>query len=135
MTRRKGQGTVYWNPKRREYVGQFYVQTADGSKRRTVYAKTEADCWARMGEPRFAAASDIWEAENPRLDDWLNTWLARTKDRVRIRTFERYEQNVRVHIKPALDDIGVKDLRWTQVQNLYDAKGRALSPEPLTTFT
>jgi integrase len=128
MARRKGQGTVYWNSKRREYVGQFFVQTQQGSKRRTVYAKTEPDCWAKMAEARQWAADDIWEAENPYLADWLDTWLGQIKNRVRVRTFERYEQNVRVHIKSALGQIRVKDLRRQQIQDLYDDKATALSP-------
>jgi integrase len=84
-----------------------------------------------MDEARHTAASDIWEAENPYLADWLDSWLGRIRDRVRVRTFERYEQNVRVHIKPALGDVRVKDLRWSQIQELYDAKGGALSPRSI----
>jgi integrase len=128
MARRKGQGTVYWNQNRREYVGQFYLQTAAGSKRKTVYAKTEADCWAKMEEARQVAADHIWEAENPYLADWLDTWLDQVRSTVRIRTFERYEQNVRVHIKPALGEVRVKDLRRSEIQDLYDDKAKGLSP-------
>ncbi len=125
MARRKGQGSVYWHPKRQEYVGQFYVQTAQGSKRKTVYAKTEAAAWAKMEEARQASTSDIWEAENPYLEDWLDSWLVVTKKRVRIRTWERYEQISRIHLKPALGEIRVKDLRRQQIQDLYDAMDRS----------
>ena len=111
MARRKGHGTVYWNRKGREYVGQFYIQTAASSKRKTVYAKTEAAAWAKMEEARQTSADDIWAAENPYLSDWLDSWLGQVRNRVRVRTYERYEQNVKVHIKPALGETRVKDLR------------------------
>jgi integrase len=128
MARKKGAGTVFWNKRRREYVGQFWIQTAQGSKRKADYAKTEAAAWAKMEEARQRSTSDIWEAENPYLDDWLDTWLAATKNRVRIRTFERYEQISRVHLKPVLGQIRVKDLRRQQIQDLYDDRARGLAP-------
>ena len=78
MARKKGPGSVYYHRKRQEYVGQFYVQTALGSKRKTVYGKTEAECWAKIEEARQTSTNDIWEAENPYLDDWLDTWLGYT---------------------------------------------------------
>jgi integrase len=132
MARKKGPGSVYYHRKRQEYVGQFYVQTAQGSKRKTVYAKTEAECWAKMEAGRNTAENGIWEAENPYLEDWLDSWLDQVKKRVRIRTWERYEQISRVHLKPALGEIRVKDLRRSQIQDLYDAMD--LTPGPSITF-
>jgi integrase len=59
---------------------------------------------------------------------WLHTWLAAPKNRVRVRTYERYEQNFRIHIEPVLGHIRVKDLRRSQIQDIYDAKAKDLSP-------
>jgi len=51
-----------------------------------------------------------------------------SRRRTSFRTFERYEQNVRIHIKPALGHIRVKDLRRNQIQDLYDPSLNHLSP-------
>jgi hypothetical protein len=72
MARKKGPGSVYYHRKRQEYVGQFYVQTALGSKRKTVYGETEAECWAKMEEARQLALDDIWEAETL---TWKTGWI------------------------------------------------------------
>ena len=58
-----------------------------------------------------------------------------SRRRTSFRTFERYEQNVRIHIKSALGHIRVKDLRRNQIQDLYDASLNHLSPDPSTIFT
>jgi integrase len=51
------------------------------------------------------------------------------RDTVRQRTWERYEQIARVHLKPALGRVKLKNLTPTQVRGLYRSKLDAgLSP-------
>ena len=53
------------------------------------------------------------------LGQYLDRWLPNIKDTVRQRTWERYEQLVRVHIKPALGSKKLKDLTRTYLKALY----------------
>src|ERR687895_547172 len=53
------------------------------------------------------------------LDRWLNDAV---RDTVRQRTWERYEQIARVHIKPALGRIKLKALTSTHARGLYREK-------------
>jgi integrase len=55
-------------------------------------------------------------------DRLLDRWLPNIKDTVRQRTWERYEQLVRVHIKPALGSKKLKDLTRAHVKGLYREK-------------
>jgi len=50
---------------------------------------------------------------------YLDTWLLNIKGTVRQRTWERYEQLVRVHINPAVGHFKLKALTRAHVKNLY----------------
>ena len=52
----------------------------------------------------------------------MDRWLSNIRDTVRQRTWERYEQIVRVHLKPALGKKKVKSLTPTHVRGLYRHK-------------
>jgi integrase len=125
MARKKqqgnGSGTVYARKNKYDkvtsYIGAYH--TPDG-KRRTVSAKTKTKCREKLR----AAMSDadhgvVFDAGTLTVGQYLDTWLLNIKDTVRQRTWERYEQLVRVHIKPALGNVKLKDLTRAHVKNLY----------------
>lgn len=56
------------------------------------------------------------------LGRYLDKWLPSIKDTVRQRTWERYEQLVRVHLKPTLGRKKLKDLTRAHVKALYREK-------------
>jgi integrase len=57
------------------------------------------------------------------LGDYLDRWLTDSvRDTVRQNTWERYEQIVRLHIKPALGRVKLKSLTPTHVRALYRDK-------------
>ena len=61
--------------------------------------------------------------------DYLRRWLSDSvKDTVRATTYERYEQNCRKHIIPALGRVKLKDLTPAHVRGLYKEKLQDLSP-------
>jgi integrase len=64
----------------------------------------------------------IFDAGTLTLKDYLDTWLASVKGTVWQRSWERYEQLVRVHIKPALGNVKLKDLTRAHVKGLYADK-------------
>jgi integrase len=63
-----------------------------------------------------------FEAGSLKLGKYLDRWLPDIHNTVRQRTWERYEQIVRVHIKPALGRIKLKDLTATHARGLYREK-------------
>ena len=134
MARKKqqgsGSGTVY--PRRNKggkitsYLGSYF--TADG-KRRYVSAKTKSGCREQLRQAMAEADLGlVLGAGSLTLGDYLGKWLPSIKDTIRQRTWERYEQLVRVHIKPALGAKKLKDLTRAHVKVLYSEKRECVSP-------
>jgi integrase len=73
---------------------------------------------------------DIFDADNLKLGEYLGRWLTdAVRDTVRPTTFERYEQVVRLHIRPLLGKVKLKNLTAAHVRGLYRQKLDAgLSP-------
>jgi integrase len=58
-----------------------------------------------------------------KLGEYLDRWLSDSvRDTVKATTFERYEQIVRLHLKPALGRVKLKALTPTHVRGLYREK-------------
>lgn len=125
-----GSGTVY--PRKNKdgkvigYRGSYF--TPDG-KRRYVSAKRKSDAEMALRQAMTDADRGLFfDAGRLTLGDYLDKWLDNTRDTVRQRTWERYEQLVRVHIKPALGTRKIKDLTRTLVKGLYSEKRGCVSP-------
>jgi integrase len=115
--RGNGAGTVY--PRKNKdgktigYRGSYF--TLDG-KRRYVSAKTKTETQRALREAMTDADRGLtFDAGTMTLGEYLNRWLPNIKDTVRQRTWERYEQIVRVNIKPVLGHQKLKDLTRTHV--------------------
>jgi integrase len=65
----------------------------------------------------------VFDAGTVTLSEYLERWLNDSvKDTVRPRTWERYEQNSRIHIVPALGRMKLKALTPAHVRGLYRQK-------------
>ena len=124
-----GSGTVY--PRKNKdgkitsYLGAYH--TPDG-KRRTVSAKTKTECREKLRQAMSDADRGlVFDAGTQTVGQYLDKWLPSIKDTVRQRTWERYEQLVRVHIKPALGAKKLKDLSRTHVKSLYAEKRKSVA--------
>ena len=124
-----GSGTVYARKNKdgkiTSYLGAYYT---DG-KKRYVSAKTKTECREKLR----AAMSDadkglVYDAGSTTVGQYLDKWLPGIKGTVRQRTWERYEQLVRIHIKPSLGQRKLKDLSRGHVKAFYGEKREALSP-------
>src|SRR5215204_337198 len=117
--RGNGAGTVY--PRKNKdgktigYRGSYIVN----GKRYYVSAKTKTETEQKLRQAMTDADRGLtFDAGGLRLGDYLDRWLSDSvKDTVRDTTFERYEQIVRVHIKPILGPLKLKDLTPTHVRS------------------
>lgn len=127
--RGNGEGTIS-RRKNGGWMAQYYVHTAEGRKRKTIYGKTRQEVAKKLAK----ALSDregglIFDAEGLKLREYLARWLEDSvKDTVRNTTYERYEQIARTHIIPMLGDVKLKGLSPTHVRGLYKDKLQTLSP-------
>jgi integrase len=71
----------------------------------------------------------VYTAEGVKLGEYLTSWLRGSEDTVRRSTFSRYEQISRVHLRPALGSLKLRNLSPAHVRDLYRQKlDSGLSP-------
>ncbi len=132
MAGRRGnnEGSIY-RRKDGYWVGQYGVQTADGTKNRYIYGKTRAAVAEKLTRALADRNSGLtFDAGKTTIGEYLERWIEDSvRDTVRQRTYERYEQIVRVHLKPAFGRIKLGALSPANVRALYREKLNAgLSP-------
>jgi integrase len=125
-----GTGTVYPQKnkvgKRIGYRGSYIVN----GKRYYVSAKTKTETEQKLRQAMVDADRGLtFDAGSLTLGDYLDRWLQDSvQDTVRDTTCERYEQIVRVHIKPTLKGVKLKNLTPPHVRGLYKDKLQSRSP-------
>jgi len=100
------------------------VGFSDGSRRRkTIYGTTRSEVATKLRE----AQTDKDRGRLPltgrqRVGDFLDDWLLmKAKPGVRPKTYERYEQVVRIHLKPTIGHLQLQQLRVQHVQELISS--------------
>jgi len=118
-----GEGSIYEhkrNGKKVGYRGAYWVYTSDGPKRRYVQGKTRAEVNQKLTKAMSDRDSGIiFDAGSLTVGKYLNRWLKDVENTVRKSTYERNEQLVRLHIRPALGRITLKNLTTTQARWFY----------------
>jgi integrase len=121
--RGNGEGTIT-RRKNGGWMAQYTVYTAEGRKRKTLYGGTRQEVAAKLAKALSDREGGLtFDAKNLTLNGYLDKWLNDSvRGTVRQRTWERYEQIARVHIKPALGRLKLKALTPTHVRSLYREK-------------
>src|SRR5437763_249138 len=109
--RGNGEGSIY-RRKDGRWVGQYTVYTAKGAKYRYIYGKTRAAVAEKL--TKAMANRDggfLFEAGGLTVGEYLDRWLSGSvRGTVRASTFERHEEIIRTHTKPALGRIKLRNL-------------------------
>jgi integrase len=117
ITRRKNGG----------WCAQYTAYTVEGRKRKTVYGKTRQEVAGKLAK----ALSDredglVFDAGSLTVAGYLDRWLTDSvKDTVRLTTYQGYERICRLHIKPTLGRVRLKDLTVAHVRGLYRERLKA----------
>lgn len=122
-----GEGSIRYSEKRRLWMAEIMVGLkADGSRdMRYVAAKTRKECQAKLDAIRQRAGDGMLgdaDKERATLGAFLDQWIGATKATVRPATHTRYEQIVRVHLKPGLGRHKLSGLKVDHVQTFYADK-------------
>ena len=127
--RGRGEGSIY---RRKDglWVGQYKVQTPEGTKTKYIYSKTRKDAATRLAKAIAERdAGLVFDAGALTIGAYLDRWLDTIRDTVKQRTWNRHEEVSRLHLKPALGNVRLNNLNALQVQSLYRAKlDSGLSP-------
>jgi integrase len=113
------------------YMARYTVHTPDGPKRKIIYGRTYKEVEKKLAEARGDAAKGIvYDDENVTLGEYLDRWLRDSqRGSVRQSTFDRDSYLIRVHVKPILGRVKLKNLTPLDVQTLYrDRLDNGLSP-------
>ena len=100
--------------------------------RKSVYGKTQKE--VRLALSKIVSEMDSGTYAEPskmKVSQWLDEWLASYTMNIKPATRSAYEEHIRVHIKPGLGGIPLKQLSTRDIQQLYTAllKERELSPK------
>ncbi len=119
-----GEGGITRHKKSGLYMARYTIQTPTGPKRKTLYGKTRREVGERLTKAKADRDSGlVFDADNIKLGEYLGRWLTDSvRDTVRPTTFERYEQMVRLHIRPVLGQLKLKNLTSAHVRGLYREK-------------
>ena len=106
------------------YMARYTVQTATGTKRKTLYGKTRSEVSAKLSKALTDREGGLtYDAGKQTVQEYLTRWLSNSvRDTVRQRTYERYESIVRVHLAPAIGKVKLKALTPDHVRGLYRKK-------------
>jgi integrase len=104
--RGNGEGSVFKRKDERWYA-RYTVRTVNGLKRRDVYGETYKEVIGKLRKALDEShQGSVRTSEN--LGDFLRNWLANSvSGSVSPRTYERYEQIIRLHIEPALEHASI----------------------------
>ena len=119
-----GEGGITRHKNSGLYMARYTVQTPTGPKRKTLYGKTRREVDEKLTKAKADRDTGfVFDADNLTLGNYLDRWINDSvRDTVRQRTWERYEQIVRVHIKPALGRVRLKNITPTHARALYREK-------------
>ena len=125
MAKRRGnnEGSIY-RRKDGYWVGQYGVQTAKGTNTRYIYGKTRAVVAEKLTRA-LADRNDglTYDTGKITVGEYVERCIEDSvKNTVRQRTYERYEQVARVHIKPAFGRIKLSALTPAHIRALYREK-------------
>lgn len=118
--RGNGEGTIAKRPN-----GTYEAKiTIEGGKRKTVYGKTRKEVQEKLKIAlREQQQGTLVTAPHQKLEDFLQQWLEDTqRDSIKPRSYERYEEIVRLHIVPGLGRVQLQKLTPQQVQSFYAKK-------------
>jgi integrase len=105
-------------------MAQYAVYTAEGRKRRTIYGKTRkevADKLAKAVADRNGRLT--FDAGNLTVGEYLDRWLKDSvRGSLRESTARRYEELIRLHIRPTLGRLKLNRLAPGHVRGLYGEK-------------
>lgn len=108
-----------------KWMGQIFLNTNEGRKRKYVYGDTKKEAQGKLRE-LISKSSDgvLIEESNITLSVWFLKWLEiYKKNQLKITTYQNYMLNYAVHIKDSpIGMIKLKDLRADHLQHFYNNK-------------
>ncbi len=100
-------------------------------KQKSVYGKTYDECLQKLNDG-ILRRNERSDATDKLLVDWLYEFLSVYKNgKVAVETYKQMLRNIRIHIEPNIDDVGLKlaDVRPIHLQRILNAVERIRTRE------
>lgn len=130
---RHGTGSIYWDAKRKQYVGKISLGTDVNGKRirPTFYGKTKRDVQRQIDEAKrdalrghYITPDKLTVAEH--FDGWLRS---KQPPELAPTTYSQYEWRYKTHIRPVLGRVQLRQLDYRRIEAFYDhLREHGLSP-------
>jgi integrase len=119
--RGNGEGSIYKRKEDNKWVGSI---TLDDGKRKVFYGKTKKEVTEKLVQFRHDEQQGVLVPTSQQtLAVFLTDWLENTQKRsLRPRTYERYEEVVRLHLIPAFGKLQLQKLSAQHLQAFYEKK-------------
>jgi integrase len=109
--------------------------TLENRRRKYLYGKTRRDVQEQLKIAlREQQQGTLLTTPYQTMQQFLTQWLETHRSHVRVRTYERYEQFVRLYLIPAIGHVQMQKLTAIQINNLYASLGKRLSSSTLNTL-
>lgn len=135
MARRgKKEGSIYHRKSDNKWVASV---TLDNGKRKVFYGDKREEVAEKLSKALYEQQQGTLTATSKQtVEQFLHTWLESTQEgSVKPRTYERYEEIVRLHLVPLIGSYQLQKLTPQQVQSLYAKKQKEkLSPTTINTI-
>jgi len=126
--RGNGEGTIYQRKDGR-WVSAVTTETKDPKTGRpipkTKYASSPEEAYQNLIEMEYLKKKKrLTHAKGLTFSEWLDIWLEDYVSCFRSSTYDSYEYNIRLHIKPDLGHIRLEGLTSNDLQRLYRKKSQ-----------
>jgi len=120
----RGEGTVAYNEHRENYIARFsYIDMRTGIVKRKSFSAKSAQEALQRGKKwkRDIETGLLPHGEKTTLWAWLDFWLINyAKNKVREKTFDKYESCLRCYVKPRLGNVAIQKITGIQVQQTFN---------------
>ena len=118
--RGNGDGSIYRRKSDGKWVGSI---TLENGNRKVIYGKTQKEVQEKMKVLlREQQQGLLVVSPNETVEQFLTQWVEDRKPSVRIRTYERYEAFIRLHVVPVIGKIKMQQLNPQHIKGLYARK-------------
>ncbi|MBQ3279141.1 MAG: site-specific integrase [Clostridia bacterium] len=120
--RTNGEGTVYYDPRRQEYVGCIRYWSDDGEMHRKMFysgkSRNKGDVTKKMNDWRLRHESDYAETHRVKLEDGIKAWLETCKKPdLKPSSYDRIESTINCQIIPRIGWRYITDLSDSIIQS------------------
>jgi integrase len=101
--RGNGEGNIYKDPKRDRWIGQYSINTINGTKRKSVYGATIAEVRDKLATILNEVNKDsVVDDTKINLETWILLWLENYKLSLNRTSLDNYYRYYNAHIKDSM---------------------------------